>query len=342
MHLAQYAQLQGVRCAALAELRPQLAEQVAKQYCVANLYSDHYQLLEQADIDAVVIVTHRNHTSKVAFDCLQAQKHVFSEKPMAKTYAQALTLCEQAQAVERRYIVGYQKRHDEGVLAAKQRLHALCEGQQLGELREIQVWNYTGQDRDYNKPFQMTDEPRGSGVGQWGQSPAWLLAEHQALYDRFVNVFCHDINIIHFLTGQPISVVEANLHDQHNIQLRLCVDDIPVTMQGSLRELQAWDQRGQWREGITFVFANGSLSVRFPGPLFHGVCAQVVEQHLGGKTLIHSGKVVEPVFFRQAQSFVRHIQQCEPNNAQANDCKNDLLVIEQVWEKFQQSNALKK
>jgi hypothetical protein len=50
----------------------------------ADAYSDHRKLLERKDIDAITIATVDNWHAQVAVDALQAGKHVYGEKPMAR------------------------------------------------------------------------------------------------------------------------------------------------------------------------------------------------------------------------------------------------------------------
>jgi predicted dehydrogenase len=335
MHLAQYHQFSDIRCTALAELRTELGTQVANMYAIPTLFSNHYEMLEQAELDAVIVVTRRNHTSKVVYDCLEAGKHVFSEKPMAKTLAQANKLAQAAQSNQKNYTVGYQKRHDPAVLKAKEYLKHLISSNELGLLNSINIWNFTGQDRDYDKPFCMTDEPRGGGVGEWEQEPGWLLAEHQESYDRFINVFCHDINILRFITEKEIHVAEVQLEDDQNIHLNFFIDQVPLKMHCGLRELGDWRDRGQWAEGLRFNFEQGSLSVEFPGPLLHGVCAKVVQEENGHQSIIHDGKVSKPVFYTQAENFIQHIQSGSINPANAEACVADLAIIEAIWKNHQ-------
>ena len=50
----------------------------------ADCYGDHRKLLERKDIDAITVATVDNWHAQVAIDALQAGKHVYGEKPMAR------------------------------------------------------------------------------------------------------------------------------------------------------------------------------------------------------------------------------------------------------------------
>ena len=111
-HLMNFVQLRGCKVTALAEFRPELRKQVCARYGIEEGYTTHLETLERADIDAVVVVTPRPQTGPVVLDCLQAKKHVLSEKPMAGTSEQGKRLIDHCPS-DKLYAVGYMKRYDQ-------------------------------------------------------------------------------------------------------------------------------------------------------------------------------------------------------------------------------------
>jgi predicted dehydrogenase len=67
----------------LYEKRRDQAKQLAG-VADADAYSDHRKLLERKDIDAVLIATVDNWHGQCSLDALQADKHVYCEKPMTR------------------------------------------------------------------------------------------------------------------------------------------------------------------------------------------------------------------------------------------------------------------
>src|SRR6185369_14771242 len=66
----------------------------AKGVCQGDGYLDYRKLLERKDIDAVLIATPDHWHAKISIDAMEAGKHVYVEKPMTHTVAQAIELRE--------------------------------------------------------------------------------------------------------------------------------------------------------------------------------------------------------------------------------------------------------
>ncbi len=74
----------------------------------ADAYSDHRKLLERKDIDAVTIATVDNWHAQVAVDALQAGKHVYGEKPMARYLEEGFEMYDTVKKTGKVFQVGSQ------------------------------------------------------------------------------------------------------------------------------------------------------------------------------------------------------------------------------------------
>ena len=110
------------------------------------------------EIDAVVVVTQREMTGPVAFDCLKAGKHVITEKPMASTYEQGKKLVDLAEENGRIYSVGYMRRHDLGVKKGKELFDAFQESSDLGKLNYIRIHCFDSNPYCNEDDYIQTDE----------------------------------------------------------------------------------------------------------------------------------------------------------------------------------------
>lgn len=75
------------------------------------LYTDFHDALSQVDCDVVSINTYSDSHARYAIDAMEAGRHVFLEKPMATTVADAQAVIEVATRLNRKLVVGYILRH---------------------------------------------------------------------------------------------------------------------------------------------------------------------------------------------------------------------------------------
>lgn len=113
----------GARLTAACSIVNDELEYARKELGVTEVYSDYREMLEQADIDAVVIVTTSGEHCWQIETALAAGKHVFCEKPLGVTVAE----CKKAeQAVEKYrdkiFFLGFMRRYDPSYAYAKQKI----------------------------------------------------------------------------------------------------------------------------------------------------------------------------------------------------------------------------
>ena len=90
----QYA---GLNVVAVADINQDALDQARKLYGIEQAYLDYHQLLDQKDIDIVDICTNTFPRKQITLDALKSGKHVLSEKPFARSIADALEIVEAAE-----------------------------------------------------------------------------------------------------------------------------------------------------------------------------------------------------------------------------------------------------
>ena len=95
---------------ALAEHKRDHAERIAAFHGIKEIYTDHREMLDRADLDGVIVCLHPRLQADVAIDCLEAGKHVFVEKPQAETLAASLRIREVAERQGKNVAVAFMKR----------------------------------------------------------------------------------------------------------------------------------------------------------------------------------------------------------------------------------------
>jgi len=96
--LRTFNDVEGAQVRAIAEKKPGRVEFVRKRYPHVECLSDYKDLAVREDIDAVVISTPVPTHAEVAAFFLEAGKHVFVEKPLAHTAAEARRIRDLAKA----------------------------------------------------------------------------------------------------------------------------------------------------------------------------------------------------------------------------------------------------
>lgn len=325
-HLANYAEIRDCRVMALAEFRPELGRRVAARYAIPRVYTTHRELLQDADIDAVVVVTPRSHTAPVVLDCLEAGKHVLSEKPMAGTSEQGQRLVASAQARNLRYAVGYMKRYDEGVQAAKRILDDVMASGTLGPVLFARAHCYMGDSYCKADGHVVTDEKVSYSDPGWPTAPEWLSTNLHKSYAAFVNTYSHNTNLLRYLFGKTPRVNYVHLGGQAGQVVVLDFGSFVATLETGRASNRGWD------EVTEIYFANGRLTIRTPPALLRNTPATV--------ELYRAGTVQEVVapqcnwtwsFRRQAQAFVGDVIEGRESLISGGDALEDLRLIEDMW-----------
>ena len=74
----------------------------------ADAFGDHRRLLERKDIDAVLVATVDNWHADVAIDAMEAGKHVYGEKPLARYLGEGFRMFDMVKRTGRIFQAGSQ------------------------------------------------------------------------------------------------------------------------------------------------------------------------------------------------------------------------------------------
>lgn len=321
-HLANFAANPACSVVAIADLRPDLAAAAAQKFGIARVYGTHRELLADSEVSAVVVVTKRRATGPIVLDALNSGRHVLSEKPMAYTTAQAVSLAEAARRQNLVYSIGYMKRHDAGVARALARLAQLRIDRSLGRIIGARGWCFGGDTGRSQDNFVMTGEARPDGLELWQDGPDWMPSAVRPGYDNFLNVFSHIINLARYVLGSSPAVAESTVETSGAATITLDFDGIACRLQ------LANEPEGEWREGLTIDFERGALSIELPPP-FAEQEADVTLNEGGQITQLTRGK--SWAFRRQADAFVSDVVGRGKPLASGEDSVTDIALAETVW-----------
>jgi myo-inositol 2-dehydrogenase/D-chiro-inositol 1-dehydrogenase len=163
-----------VACCDLDEGR---ARRAARDFGIPQVYTDHRELLERADLDCAVVAMHPRLQPGVAIECLEAGVHVFVEKPPAETVEDCLAIKEAATQAGRQAMVGFMKRFSE----------------------------------PYARARAITTRPEFGPISAYEARFTFGVYPPRAVYD-FLNGFgCHHLDLARFLAGEVTWVFAARV-----------------------------------------------------------------------------------------------------------------------------------
>ena len=129
-----FSKLRECKVAAVADLEPAKLETIARLYPAVETTTSAQDLLAHTGIDAIVVTTPISTHYKLASEALQKGKHVFVEKPMTATVAEADRLVELADRVQRVLMVDHTFIYSGAVRTIKHLIDA-------GEIGEISYYD---------------------------------------------------------------------------------------------------------------------------------------------------------------------------------------------------------
>src|SRR5436190_11460472 len=142
-HLPFYLDDHRCEVALVCETRPSLVEALAQRLGSHRVIKDYSALLQHDDIQAIVLSAPRPATGPLTLSALNAGKHVLAEKPMAHSVEQARQLVEAASSRQRVYAIGFMKRYDPGIQAAKALFDDTVAEGRLGRLLHARFYDFS-------------------------------------------------------------------------------------------------------------------------------------------------------------------------------------------------------
>ncbi len=189
MHLPALASHPRVRTTAICGRNRQRAEDMAKTWGIPQVYTDYAEMIDQADLDAVVIATPNNTHYPITMRALRRNLHVLCEKPIALTYAQAREMAQTAAKANLKSLVPFTY----SFMPTARYLKELIDSGFIGAPYHLNMRYYTGFARDGDYRWRFDKRIAGSGVlGDLGSHflyiAEWLYGEITAITCRLSHI----------------------------------------------------------------------------------------------------------------------------------------------------------
>jgi predicted dehydrogenase len=258
----------------LAEPSATVREALGARYGIAGLHPDYRAMFEAGDLDAVVVCSPHGTHAEVVLAALDAGLHVFVEKPLCITVADADAIIDARDRAGKVVQVGTMKRFDPAVEAM---LEALPDS--AADLRYVSV---VVNDPEFEPFFELDEIVRGTDVPrelieasrrQEAEQVAQAVGSDEpdvvrAFSESFLGSLLHDLNVVHGMLAKlreplPAEVVAGDWWNDGRAvygALRLA---------NGTRVDAAWIQlldTFEYRETIQFMFAEEVHVLEFPSP----------------------------------------------------------------------------
>ncbi len=170
-HVAQYLKCPDVELVAMADLIPGKCEKFCKRQQMdpsgIHFYTDHREMLERENLDAVSVCTYNTTHAECAIDAMRAGVHVLLEKPFTVTLEEAAQVMKVEKETGMVLSIGFQPRMDPNM----QQIKKIVDSGALGEIYYIQ----TGGGRRRGIPNSTFIEKKTAGIGAMGDIGCYSL-----------------------------------------------------------------------------------------------------------------------------------------------------------------------
>ena len=162
----------------------------------ARSYTDYRELLDRRDLEAVIIATPLWLHAPMSIDALQAGKHVFCEKNMAKGIDECRQMLVAARSARKNLQIGHQRNYNPLYHEAKQ----LIDTGAIGDVYHVRaVWHRNG---DWRRSVPEID---GFDPSPWGY-PSQEHLTNWRLYDKYslglmAELGSHQLQIVNWFAG---------------------------------------------------------------------------------------------------------------------------------------------
>jgi predicted dehydrogenase len=210
VHVEALSHMEGVEIEAVCGPRAEAAQAFADKHGITRVVTDIDGLLEDDGIAGVLVDTPDATHYKLVMRSLAAGKHVFCEKPLARTVEEAREMLAAARAGRRRTVVGFSNRWRTQFGNVKARLDA----GEIGDVVHVHA-------QSFNASLVRSDRPRFSWRTDADRTGTGILGDLGA----------HYIDLTHFLLGQitdvcaDLSTVVPAVYDEAGVAHEHRVDD---------------------------------------------------------------------------------------------------------------------
>lgn len=168
-HLQTYKGINECEVVAICDINEERLNYIGDKFGIERRFTHIGKLLQESDIDAIDVCLHNNMHAPVTIAGLEAGKHVYCEKPMAGSYADALAMYAAMQRTGKKLHIQLAQLYVDEARAAKR----LIDGGHLGEIYHMRSYGFRRRGRPFvdgyaTKEFVNTTTSGGGALFDMG------------------------------------------------------------------------------------------------------------------------------------------------------------------------------
>lgn len=210
-HLAALDRVKNAAVVAVSDPVQEACKKVAKKYKVATTYADYKEMLAKEGLDVVHVCTPAQSHAQISIDAMNHGCHVFVEKPMAITVAEAKRMIAAAKKNHVKLCVDHNHLYDAVMIKAR----TLLASGLLGRISYVESWYGTAYSTD-----------PGSRYLTWEGRKNWAYALPGGLYQNFIS---HPISLLLEVMGE--ATVRSVQAKYNRIVPHMMTDELRVTVE---------------------------------------------------------------------------------------------------------------
>jgi predicted dehydrogenase len=266
MHLPYLRELDDrFEIAALCDISPGLVAQLARDYQVPRTYTDYRQMLDQADLDAVLVLTQLH--ARPAIAAARAGKHVLIEKPMVTNLEEADELIDAVASHNIVAMVGYMKRYDPGYLAGLKEIEPI-----RGQVKLVELHDVIGPNSAFlthHKVYRFDDIPAdviAAGVAERDQAYRTAIGDAPEIvkraYGLMLGLTTHDVAILRgaFDSPEEVQAVEIWNGGSYITATMRYPNEMRCVFYTGVMNIRRFDEK------LTVIAPEKTVQIDFPSP----------------------------------------------------------------------------
>jgi predicted dehydrogenase len=322
MHLPYLAELPDFEISGICDLSPSVLERVGDRYSVRERSTDHREIVDGADV--VAVLTHEH--APIAEYAAQRRKHIFVEKPLGFSLEECDRILDAVRDGGVKLMIGYMRRFDPGYL------YAVEQAGDPARIQFVRAHDFGGSfavhpelytlHRPHDVPAEAKEELERkiteTMLGALGPGYEQLV---DAYYDLLMSG-THDLAILRGLLGRPQAVLHSEPLGTRGLLSVLGYGGGRVGMlEALLIESHAW-----WDQHLVVYTDERVLTVEFPNPYLRNVATTVEVQAntgaAGARTTVHVSH--DTSFRREWQHLAACIRDDRPPLTNGEDARADV------------------